>query len=164
MELITPGIGLLFWMLVMFGIVLWILKKFAWHPILNALKKRELSIQEALTSADTAKKEMIKLKADNELIMAEARVEKEKIVQEAKQLRDKLINEARNEAVDEAKKILQSARRDIENEKVSAIIDLKNKVAEMSIDIAEKILREKLADTKEQKSMIDRLVKEIMPN
>jgi len=164
MELITPGIGLLFWMLVMFGIVVWILKKFAWHPILNALKKRELSIQEALTSADTAKKEMIKLKADNELIMAEARVEKEKIVQEAKQLRDKLINEARNEAVDEAKKILQSARRDIENEKVSAIIDLKNKVAEMSIDIAEKILREKLADTKEQKSMIDRLVKEIMPN
>jgi len=164
MELITPGIGLLFWMLVMFGIVVWILKKFAWHPILNALKKRELSIQEALTSADTAKKEMIKLKADNELIMAEARAEKEKIVQEAKQLRDKLINEARNEAVDEAKKILQSARRDIENEKVSAIIDLKNKVAEMSIDIAEKILREKLADTKEQKSMIDRLVKEIMPN
>ena len=95
MELITPGIGLLFWMLVMFGIVVWILKKFAWHPILNALKKRELSIQEALTSADTAKKEMIKLKADNELIMAEARAEKEKIVQEAKQLRDKLINEAK---------------------------------------------------------------------
>lgn len=164
MELITPGIGLLFWMLVMFGIVLWILKKFAWHPILNALKKRELSIQEALTSAETAKKEMIKLKADNELIMAEARTEKEKIVQEAKQLRDKLITEAKNEAVDEAKKILQAARRDIENEKVSAIIDLKNKVAEMSIEIAEKILREKLADTKEQKLMIERLVKEIMPN
>lgn len=164
MELITPGIGLLFWMLVMFGIVLWILKKFAWHPILNALKKRELSIQEALTSADTAKKEMIKLKADNELIMAEARAEKEKIVQEAKLLRDKLINEAKTEAVDEAKKILQSARRDIENEKVSAIIDLKNQVAELSVEIAEKILREKLADTKEQRTMIDRLVKEVMPN
>ena len=164
MELITPGIGLLFWMLVMFGIVLWILKKFAWQPILNALKNREQSIQEALTSAETAKKEMIKLKADNELIMAEARAEKDKIVQEAKQLKDKMISEAKNEAVDEAKKILQSARRDIENEKIAAINDLRNQVIEISIEIAEKILREKLADTKEQKSMIDRLVKEIMPN
>ena len=164
MELITPGIGLLFWMLVMFGIVLWILKKFAWQPILNALKNREQSIQEALTSAETAKKEMIKLKADNELIMAEARAEKDKIVQEAKQLKDKMISDAKNEAVDEAKKILQSARRDIENEKIAAINDLRNQVTEISIEIAEKILREKLADTKEQKSMIDRLVKEIMPN
>ena len=164
MELITPGIGLLFWMLVMFGIVLWIMKKFAWRPILKALKERELSIQEALASADSAKKEMAKLKADNELIMAEARVEKDKIVQEARQLRDKMISEAKNDAVDEAKKILQSARRDIENEKVAAIVDLKNKVAELSIDIAEKILREKLADSKEQKSMIERLIKEVMPN
>ena len=144
MELITPGIGLLFWMLLMFGIVLWILKKFAWHPILNALKNRELSIQEALTSANTARKEMLKLQADNELIMAEARAEKEKIVQEAKQIKEKMLSEARNEAAEEAKKILQSTRRDIENEKNSAINELKNKVAEMSVDIAEKILREKL--------------------
>jgi F-type H+-transporting ATPase subunit b len=164
MELITPGIGLLFWMLVMFGIVLLILKKFAWKPILKALSDRETSIRDALLSADTAKKEMEKLKADNEVIMAEARAEKEKIVQEARQIREKLISEAKNEANEEAKKILKSARKDIDNEKVSAIAEVKNKVAELSIEIAEKILREKLADTREQKSIIERLVKEIMPN
>ena len=164
MELITPGIGLLFWMLVMFGIVLWILKKFAWKPILNALENRETSIKEALLAADIAKKEMEKLKADNEVVMAEARAEKDKIVQEARNIREKMISDAKNEAVDEAKKILKSARRDIENEKVSAIMEVKNKVAELSIEIAEKILREKLADTKEQKSIIERLVKEVMPN
>ncbi len=164
MELITPGIGLLFWMFVMFGIVLLILKKFAWKPILKALSDRETSIRDALLSADTAKKEMEKLKADNEVIMAEARAEREKIVQEAKQIREKLISEAKNEANEEAKKILKSARKDIENEKVTAISEVKNKVAELSIEIAEKILKEKLADTREQKSIIDRLVKEIMPN
>ena len=164
MELITPGIGLLFWMIVMFGIVLWILKKFAWKPILNALENRETSIKEALMAADTAKRDMEKLKADNQVVMAEARAEKDKIVQEARQIREKLISDAKNEAVDEAKKILKSARRDIENEKVSAIMEVKNKVAELSVEIAEKILREKLADSKEQKSMVERLVKEIMPN
>jgi F-type H+-transporting ATPase subunit b len=164
MELITPGIGLLFWMLVMFSIVLFILKKFAWKPILKALKDRETSIRDALMSADKAKKEMEKLKADNEVIMAEARSEKDKIVQEAKQIREKIIGEAKNEAVEEAKKLLKSARIDIENEKVAAIHEVKNKVAELSIEIAEKILREKLADTAEQRSMIDRLVKDVMPN
>ena len=164
MELITPGIGLLFWMLVMFGIVLLILKKFAWKPILKALKDRETSIRDALMSADTAKKDMEKLKADNEVVMADARAQKEKIVQEAKQIREKIIGEAKNEAVEEAKKILKTARIDIENEKVTAIQEVKNKVAELSVEIAEKILREKLADTAEHRSMIDRLVKEVMPN
>jgi len=164
MELITPGIGLLFWMLVMFGIVLLILKKFAWKPILKALKDRETSIRDALMSADTAKKEMEKLKADNKVIMAEARVEKEKIVQEAKQIREKIIGDAKNEATEEAKKLLKFARKDIENEKIAAIQEVKNKVAELSVDIAEKILREKLADTAEQRSMIDRLVRDVMPN
>ncbi len=164
MELITPGIGLLFWMLVMFSIVLFILKKFAWKPILKALKDRETSIRDALMSADTAKKEMEKLKADNQVVMAEARAEKEKIVQEARQIREKIIGDAKNEATEEAKKLLKSARIDIENEKDAAIQEVKNKVAELSIEIAEKILREKLADTAEQKTMIDRLVREVMPN
>ena len=164
MELITPGIGLLFWMLVMFSIVLFILKKFAWKPILKALKDRETSIRDALMSADSAKKEMEKLKADNEVVMAEARAEKEKIVQEARQIREKIIGEAKNEAAEEVKKLLKTARTDIENEKVAAIQEVKNKVAELSIEIAEKILREKLADTPEQRSMINRLVREVMPN
>jgi F-type H+-transporting ATPase subunit b len=164
MELITPGIGLLFWMLLMFSILLLILKKFAWKPILKALKDRETSIRDALMSADNAKKEMEKLKADNEVIMAEARAEKEKIIQEAKQLKEKIIGDAKDEASEEAKKLLKSARVDIENEKIAAIQEVKNKVAELSIEIAEKILREKLADTAEQRSMIDRLVRDVMPN
>jgi len=164
MELITPGIGLLFWMLVMFGIVLWILKKFAWKPILNALKDRELSIQEALMSADNARKEMEKLMADNEKIMVEARAERDAIIRDAKQVKDNMVTEAKEQAADEARKIIQTAREEIKHEKMAAINELKNKVAELSIDIAEKILREKLADSEKQKEMIDKLIKEIKPN
>jgi F-type H+-transporting ATPase subunit b len=164
MELITPGIGLLFWMLVMFVIVLWILKKFAWKPIMNALKDREMSIQEALMSADSARKEMEKLQADNEKIMAEARAERDTIIRDAKQVKDNMINEAKDQASDEAKKIIQAAMKEIENEKIAAIDEIKNKVAELSIEIAEKILREKLADNKKQKEMIEKLIKEFKPN
>jgi len=164
MELITPGIGLLFWMLVMFVIVLWILKKFAWKPIMNALKDREMSIQKALMSADSARKEMEKLKADNEKIMAKARAERDTIIRDAKQVKDNMINEAKDQASDEAKKIIQSARKEIENEKIAAIDEIKSKVAELSVGIAEKILREKLADNKKQKEMIEKLIKEFKPN
>ncbi|KPK85663.1 MAG: ATP F0F1 synthase subunit B [Bacteroides sp. SM23_62_1] len=164
MELITPGIGLLFWMLLMFGIVLWLLKKFAWKPIMNALKEREMSIQEALMSADNARKEMEKLQADNEKIMAEARAERDTIIRDAKQAKDKMVNEAKEQASDEARKIIQAARIEIANEKTAAINEIKNKVAEISIQIAEKILREKLADSKKQKEMIEKLIKEIKPN
>ncbi len=164
MELITPGIGLLFWMLVMFVIVLWILKKFAWKPIMNALKDREMSIQEALMSADSARKEMEKLQADNEKIMAEARAERDTIIRDAKQVKDNMINEAKDQASDEAKKIIQDAMKEIENEKIAAIDEIKSKVAELSIEIAEKILREKLADNKKQKEMIEKLIKEFKPN
>jgi F-type H+-transporting ATPase subunit b len=164
MELITPGIGLLFWMLLMFVIVLWLLKKFAWKPIMNALKEREMSIQEALMSADSARKEMEKLQADNEKIMAEARAERDTIIRDAKQTKDGMINEAKEQAADEARKIIQAARKEITNEKIAAINEIKNKVAELSIEIAEKILREKLADGKKQKEMIEKLIKEISPN
>lgn len=164
MELITPGIGLLFWMLLMFGLVLWILKKFAWKPIMNALKEREMSIQEALMSADSARKEMEKLQADNERIMAEARAERDAIVRDAKQTKDSMITEAKEQAADEARKIIQAARKEITNEKTAAINEIKNEVAELSIEIAERILREKLADGKKQKEMIEKLIKEMKPN
>lgn len=164
MELITPGIGLLFWMLLMFGIVVWILKKFAWKPIMNALKEREMSIQEALMSADSARKEMGKLQADNEKIMAEARAERDTIIRDAIQAKDNMVTEAKEQAADEARKIIQAASKEIANEKEAAINELKNEVAELSIEIAEKILREKLADSKKQKKMIEKLLKEIRPN
>jgi len=164
MELVTPGIGLLFWMLVMFGIVLWVLKKFAWKPILNALRDREMSIQDALLSAENARKEMEELKAGNELLLAEARLERDRILKEGKDMKVQMISQAKEEAFEEAKKIVQAAKEDIEQEKNAAILDIKVKVTELSVVIAEKILREKLGDSEEQKQLIDKLMNEIKLN
>nr|MQY77981.1 F0F1 ATP synthase subunit B [Bacteroidota bacterium] len=105
MELVTPGLGLLFWMIVSFGIVLWILKKFAWKPILNALKEREHSIEDALLSAEKAHEEMIKLEADNEAIIRKVKVERDGLLKEARQVKEKMIQEAEKQASEEAGKI-----------------------------------------------------------
>ena len=164
MELVTPGIGLLFWMLLMFGVVLWVLKKFAWKPILNALKNRELSIQEALMTAENARKEMETLKAENEKIIAEARAERDQILKDAKGVKEEIINQAKKEAAEEAKKMLQAAKENIKNEKESAIQEIKNQVTELSIDIAERVLREELADKKNQKELIGKWMKDIELN
>ena len=164
MELVTPGIGLLFWMLLMFVVVLWILKKFAWRPILNALRDRELSIQEALMSAENARKEMESLKADNEKIIAEARIERDQIMKDAKQVKEQIINQAREQAAEEARKLMQTAKEDIKSEKESAITEIKNQIAELSVDIAEKILREKLTDKNQQKGLIERWMKDMKLN
>ncbi|MBL7111229.1 MAG: F0F1 ATP synthase subunit B [Bacteroidales bacterium] len=164
MELVTPGIGLLFWMLLMFGVVLWVLKKFAWKPILNALKNRELSIQEALMTAENARQELESLKADNEKIVAEARAEHDLILKDAKGVREEVINLAREQAAEEAKKMIRAAKEEIKNEKDSAIEEIKNQIAELSIGIAEKILREKLADRGTQKELIDKWMKDIELN
>src|SRR6185436_10424483 len=128
MKLVTPDIGLLFWMLVSFSIVLFLLKKYAWKPILKSLKERETSIADALNSAKQAKEEMASLKADNEKLLAQARAE-----------RDLIIMEARSKATVEADRLLQVAREGIRNEKVAAINELKNQVAALSLEIAEKI-------------------------
>ena len=164
MKLVTPDFALLFWMLLMFGIVLYILTKFAWKPILKALKDREQSIDEALRSADKAKEEMEKLQADNEKIIQEARSERDAIIKDAKEIRQKMIDDARHDAAAETQKLLEAARAAIESEKESAINEIKDKIAELSLDIAEKVLREKLTDNKEQKDLIDRLIKEIKLN
>ena len=164
MELVTPGIGLLFWMLLMFGVVLWVLKKFAWKPILNALKNRELSIQEALMTAENARQEMESLKADNEKIVAEARAERDQILKDAKGVKEEIISQAKDQASEEAKKMIKAAREEINNEKDSAIEEIKNQITVLSIDIAEKILREKLADKGNQKELIEKWMKDIKLN
>jgi F-type H+-transporting ATPase subunit b len=164
MRLVTPDIGTIFWMLLMFIIVLIILKKFAWQPILKALRNREQSIEESLRSADRAKKEMEKLQADNEKIMAEARRERDKMLKETKQTGEQILNEAKSKASEESKKIIQSARIQIENEKDAAIADIRNQVAELSVDIAEKILQEKLKDDKAQQELMEKLLKDIKLN
>jgi F-type H+-transporting ATPase subunit b len=164
MELVSPDVGTIFWMLVMFIIVLVILKKFAWKPILNALDKREKSIEESLRSADRARKEMEQLKADNEKILAEARMERDGMLKETKQTSEKILKEARDKAGVEAKRMIDAAREQIENEKVSAVAELRKQVAELSVDIAEKILREKLKDDKQQKELMDKLMKDVKLN
>ena len=164
MKLVTPDIGLLFWMLLMFGIVLFVLTKFAWKPILGALKDRERSIEESLRFADKAKKDMEKLQADNEKILMEARRERDLIIKEAKEIKSGIIDDAKKEASGEAQKIIESTKKAIKGEKEAAINELKAKVAELSVDIAEKILREKLKSNKDQKDLMDKLIKEIKLN
>jgi F-type H+-transporting ATPase subunit b len=158
MGLITPDIGLVFWMLVTFGIVLFILGKFAWKPILKALGERENSIAEALDKAEEAKKQMASLKADNEKLLAQARTEREAILREAKEMKDSIIATAKTSAETEGKKMLASAKENIEREKNAAINDLKNQVAAYSIEIAEQLLRKKLESGKEQEELLNKAI------
>lgn len=164
MELIKPAIGLIFWMCLTFGIVLFILKKFAWKPILKALKDREDSIQNALDTAKKAREEMATLKADNEKIIAEAKTERDNILKEAREIKDKMIAEAKDRAGKETEKILSSARENIQNEKMAAITELKNQVAHLSIEIAEKILKQELSEKDKQKTIVKNLLEDVKMN
>ncbi|MDD2797159.1 MAG: F0F1 ATP synthase subunit B [Bacteroidales bacterium] len=164
MELVMPEFGLLFWMLVSFSLLLFILKKFAWKPILKALSDRENSIDEALKSAQEAKNEMLKLQADNQQILMQAMRERDKIMKEASELKEAIVSEAKNKAIAEAEKVMEGARAAIEREKVAAIDEMKNAIAIFSIDIAEKILREKLTDDKQQKELVKKYVDQINVN
>ena len=164
MGLVTPDIGTIFWMLLMFIILLVILKKFAWKPILNALENREKSIEDSLRSADRAREEMEQLKADNEKIMAEAKLERDNMLKETKQISVKIMSEARIKASEEARLLIEATREVIENEKSSAVDEIRKQVAELSVDIAEKILREKLKDDNQQKQLVDKLIKDIKLN
>lgn len=164
MGLVTPDYGLLFWMVLTFLVVLYILKKFAWGPILTSLKAREDSIEEALDAAEKAREEMGKLKADNEKILAEARNERSQMLKEAKDLQQKMIDEAKQKAAQEADKMIEAARRSIENEKEAAISEMKENIASLSILIAEKILKKQLEDPHKQKELMDQYLKNIKLN
>ena len=164
MQLVTPDIGLLFWMLLSFGIVFFLLRKLAWKPILNMLYEREESIEKALSSADEAKKEMEKLQANNERILNEARMEREKIFREAQEVKEKIIGEAREQAIKEKDKIINDARVSIEAEKNAAIRDMRNVAAELSVNIAEKLLCRELSNDQKQKELVEKLINEIPVN
>ncbi|MCF8297600.1 MAG: F0F1 ATP synthase subunit B [Saprospiraceae bacterium] len=152
--LIEPGLGLVFWMIVVFAALLFILKKYAWIPILNMLHERESSIEEALHAADRAKEEMQQLKFDNEKLLKEAKNERDAIMQAARKVRDTIIDEAKEKASQEADRIIESAKESIHYEKMSAMTELKNQIAGLSIEIAEKILNEELSPTEKQKDLI----------
>ena len=154
MELVTPAIGLIFWTAVVFILLVILLKKFAWKPILTAVDKRNESIENALKAAEKAKEDIENLTADNERILNEAKLERDALLKEAREIKDKVIAEAKDKAKIEAEKILVSAKEQITNEKMAAITELKNQVAELSIEIAEKIIKSELQDLNKQKELV----------
>jgi F-type H+-transporting ATPase subunit b len=160
-SLTTPAIGTLFWTVVIFTMFFLILTKFAWKPILNMVKQREEMIKGSLASAEKARKEMVKLQSDNEAILKKAREERESILKEAREVRDKMIAEAKGKASEEADKIVEKARTGIEREKALALADIREQVASLSVDIASKLLSEKLSQTGEQGKLIDHYLKDI---
>ncbi|MEM6843612.1 MAG: F0F1 ATP synthase subunit B [Bacteroidota bacterium] len=164
MELLSPGLGLIFWQLVGFLILLFVLGKFAWKPILNALNERESSIEEALLSAEKAKEEMKQLQASNEQLLAEARKERETMLKEATAAANKIKDAAREEGEKERKRMVDDASIEIENQKKAALADVKQQVAALSVQIAEKILRENLKADAAQKSYVDKLVSDLNVN
>jgi F-type H+-transporting ATPase subunit b len=164
MELIQPGLGLIFWMTLSFGLVLFLLGKYAWRPIMKMLKEREDAIDSALHEADKAREEMKQLKFDNEKLLKEAKEERDAILTEARKIREKMIEEARMKAGQEAQRVIDGAKERIENEKMAAIVDLKNQIAQLSIEIAEKVIRTELSEDKKHEELIQRLIKEIQIN
>ena len=161
MELISPDLGTIFWSTIAFLIVLLILKKFAWKPILNFLRERENSIENALKAADQAREEMSLLHANNEKIIAKAKGERDKILNEARELKESIMNEAQEKAISESKKILNDARIVVKNEKVTARNEIKNQVTNLSIEIAGKILHQKLRTNEEQEELIEKSLRDI---
>ena len=161
MSLLTPDSGLLFWMLISFGIVVFVLAKFGFPIILKMVEERTNFIEESLLKAEKARTELDSVKVEAELILEKARNEHQKIMNEASQLREALIQEAKTKAIGEADKIIENARLQIQNEKDDAIRDIRKQVAGLSVDIAEKVLRNKLDKKEEQFGMIQRLIDEM---
>ncbi len=164
MELVKPAFGLVFWMLVSFSIIVFLLKKFAWPVILGSLNEREKSIADALNAAQKAKEEMANLKADNEKLLAEARNQRDLILKEARDAKESIINEARAKATEEADRLTRLSREQINNEKMAAITELKNQVASLSIEIAEKVIRQQLSSDDKQKQLVQDLLKDVKMN
>lgn len=158
MNLISPESSI-FWNSLVFIILLYLLAKFAWKPILSAVKQREESINNALEAADEARKEMANLKADNERLLAEARAERDAMLKEAKELKEKMVSEAKEEAQKEGQKLIEQAKISIENEKKIAVAQLKEQVATLSLEIAQKVIKNELSDTQKQTALISEYLK-----
>jgi F-type H+-transporting ATPase subunit b len=155
MDLVTPDIGLIFWTTLSFLILLFILGKFAWKPILNSVNDRETSILKALKKAENAREEMKNLTADNERILKDARIEREAMIKEARDIKVKMISDAKEEAKTTADAIISQAQEAIENEKKSAMADLKSQMASLSIEIAEKVVKQELSNKDKQLKLVE---------
>jgi len=160
MDLLIPSFGLIFWTLLAFLLVFFILKKYAWKPILKSLNEREQGIADSLATAEKVKAEMLQLKGENEALLAKAREERAQLLKEARDTRDKIVNEAKEQAKIEAGKIISDAQAAIEQQKMAALTEVKNQVGNLVVEIAEKILRRELADKGQQESYIRQLTNE----
>jgi len=164
MELVTPDLGLAIWTTIAFLILLVLLRLFAWKPILGAVKEREESIEKSLRSADEAKKEMAALQASNEALLKEARQERDNLLAEARDTKDQMIAEAKGKAKEEAEKIMAQTREVIETEKKAALTEIKNQVATLSLEIAERVIKEELSSDKKQQELVSKLIDEVKMN
>ena len=155
------SIGLFFWQTVIFLLLIWLLKKYAWTPILNTINDREEGIKKALESAEKAREEIKTLKASNDKVLKEAKIERDNILKEANNLKKSILEEAKTEAKTEAQKIIDNANDSIKNEKEAAVSEIKKQVATLSIEIAEKLIKEKLSDDDKQMKIVKELIKDV---
>lgn len=156
--------GFVVWATIAFLLLLVLLKKFAWRPILDAIHERERSIESALESAKNAKEEMARLTSQNESLLKEARAERDQILKEAKELKDQIVSDAKKQAEQEGSKALEKAKQEIENQKAEAIFEIKNQAASLSLEIAEKVLRRQFEDKEKQEALVQDLIKEVKLN
>lgn len=162
--MLSVSIGTVLWSSIAFVIVVLILAKMAWKPILASIRDRENSIDDALKSAEKAREELTNLQSSNEELLKEARAERDALLKDARSSKDKIIADAKDKAEAEYAKIVASAREDIRNEKLAAIAELKHQVADLSIQIAEKVIREELSASEKQKALIDKYIEEAKLN
>lgn len=160
MELVTPEIGLIFWTTVVFLLLVILLRKVAWKPILTAVDERNNSIKESLLAAEKARNEMSELTASNEKIIAQAKADRDILLKEAREMKSQIISQAKDKAGIEAEKLVNSAKEQISNEKMKALTELKNHVADLSIEMAEKVLLAELSDSEKQKKLVNTALKE----
>jgi F-type H+-transporting ATPase subunit b len=161
MELVTPELGLVFWTTISFLILLFLLRKFAWKPILGAINDRERSIEDSLAKADAAKFEMERLSEEIEASLKQARIERDDILSEARKVKEKIIAESKEAAQIEGSRMIEKARIEINSLKAIAMADVKNQVASLSLEIAEKVLRKQFEDSKKQDELVTELLKEV---
>ena len=161
MDLVSPNPGLILWTAITFLILLYILRKFAWKPILKAVTDRENSIESALLKADAVREEMARLTTENEALLKQARAERDAILAEATKVKNQIIYDAKEAAQKEGARQIELARLEINNQKAIAVADVKNQVASLSIEIAEKVLRKQFEDSKKQDELVKELLKEV---
>jgi len=164
MQLLTPQFGLIIWTLLAFVIVFFILKKYAWKPILKSMNDREQGISDSLATAEKIKIEMSQLKSENEALLVKAREERAQMLKEAKETKDKIINEAKEQAKVETNKIIADAQSVINQQKMAALTDLKNQVGTLVVEVSEKILRRELSNKTEQETYIKQLAENVKLN